>query len=54
MKEIDKIAPLEENRMPYRVKAKIAEETFNFQNRNVGVQVLESMYRFLLGSIAGG
>lgn len=40
--------------MPYRVQAKIAEEKFNLQNRNVGMQVLESAYRFALGSIAGG
>ena len=40
--------------MPYRVKARIADETFNIQNRNVGVQMLESGYRFFLGSIAGG
>lgn len=39
--------------MPYRVKAKMAEEKQNFQNRNIGVQFLESGYRFFLGSIAG-
>lgn len=39
--------------MPYRVKAKLAEEKFNLENRNIGVQALESGYRFLLGSIAG-
>ncbi len=39
--------------MPYRVKAKIAEEKYSFENRNVLVQALESGYRFLLGSIAG-
>jgi solute carrier family 25 aspartate/glutamate transporter 12/13 len=39
--------------MPYRVKAKLAEEKFNLENRNVGTQILESGYRFLLGSIAG-
>ncbi len=39
--------------MLYRVKAKLAEEKFNIQNRNMGVQALESAYRFFLGSIAG-
>lgn len=52
-RDIEKISPLEENRMPYRVKAKMAEENYNLQNRNIGVQALESGYRFLLGSIAG-
>lgn len=51
--EIEKIAPLEEHRMPYRVKAKLAEEKYSFENRNVFVQTLESGYRFFLGSIAG-
>jgi hypothetical protein len=40
--------------MPYRVSAKKAQENVSFQNRNVGVQLLESAYRFGLGSIAGG
>ena len=35
--------------MPYRVKAKLAEEKYNLENRNVGVQILESGYRFFLG-----
>lgn len=39
--------------MPYRVTAKLAEEAQIFQNRNIGIQFLESGYRFLLGSIAG-
>ena len=39
--------------MPYRVKAKLAEEKYVLENRNVGLQILESSYRFLLGSIAG-
>ena len=39
--------------MPYRVKAKLAEEKYSFENRNVFVQTLESGYRFFLGSIAG-
>lgn len=51
--EIEKISPLEEDRMPYRVKAKLAEEKYNLEHRNIGVQFLESGYRFLLGSIAG-
>ena len=53
MKDIERIAPLEEKRMPYRVNAVIAEETQIFQNRNIGLQFLESGYRFFLGSIAG-
>lgn len=53
MAEIEKISPLKENEMLYRVKAKIAEEKFNIQNRNIGVQALENAYRFFLGSIAG-
>lgn len=53
MKDIERIAPLEEKRMPYRVNAKLAEETQIFQNRNIGIQFLESGYRFFLGSIAG-
>lgn len=53
MAEIDKISPLKENQMLYRVKAKIAEEKFNIQHRNVGLQALENAYRFFLGSIAG-
>lgn len=53
MHEIDKISPLKESEMKYRVKAKLAEEKFNIQHRNVGVQALESSYRFFLGSIAG-
>lgn len=53
MSEIEKISPLKENEMLYRVKAKMAEETFNIQNRNVGLQALESAYRFFLGSVAG-
>jgi hypothetical protein len=40
--------------MPYRVRAKESQENIMFQNRNVGVQLLESGYRFGLGSIAGG
>jgi len=52
--EIEKISPLEENRMPYRVTAKLAEEQLNFQNRDYSSQALESLYRFFLGSIAGG
>lgn len=52
-RDIEKISPLEENRMPYRVKAKLAEEKYNLENRNIGLQALESGYRFLLGSIAG-
>jgi hypothetical protein len=54
LKDIEKISPLEESRMPYRYSAIKAEEKFNLQNRNVFVQVLESGYRFFLGSIAGG
>ena len=54
MKEIEKISPLKESEMLYRVKAKLAEEQFNIQNRNIGLQALESLYRFLLGSVAGG
>ena len=54
LKDIEKISPPTENLMPYRVKARIAEEKFNLQNRNVGTQMLESGYRFFLGSIAGG
>lgn len=54
LNDINKISPLEENQMPYRVNALKAEEKFNLQNRNVTVQVFESAYRFLLGSIAGG
>lgn len=53
LNDINKISPLEENQMPYRVSALKAEEKFNLQNRNVTVQVFESAYRFLLGSIAG-
>ncbi|CAF0768277.1 unnamed protein product [Brachionus calyciflorus] len=53
LKDLEKIAPLEEKRMPYRVSAKLAEETQIFQNRNIGIQMLESGYRFFLGSIAG-
>lgn len=52
-KDLERISPLEEKRMPYRVKARKAQEASTFQNRNVGVQVLESAYRFTLGSIAG-
>jgi hypothetical protein len=40
--------------MPYRVSAKKAQDSLQFQNRNIGVQLLESAYRFGLGSIAGG
>jgi hypothetical protein len=40
--------------MPYRVSAKLAEEQLNFQNRDYSSQALESLYRFFLGSIAGG
>jgi hypothetical protein len=54
LKEINEISPLEEDRMPYRVKARLAEEKFVMQNRDVLSQVLESGYRFTLGSIAGG
>lgn len=54
MHEIEKISPLKESEMKYRVKAKMAEEKFNIQNRNIGIQALESSYRFFLGSIAGG
>jgi hypothetical protein len=32
----------------------MAEEQYNLKNRNIGVQFLESAYRFGLGSIAGG
>jgi solute carrier family 25 (mitochondrial aspartate/glutamate transporter), member 12/13 len=39
--------------MPYRVKARIADDKNTLQNRNVGTQMLESGYRFFLGSIAG-
>lgn len=53
-REIEKISPLEENQMPYRVSAKLAEEQHNLQNRNYSMQALESLYRFFLGSIAGG
>lgn len=51
--DIEKISPLTENSMPYRVKARIADDKNTLQNRNVGTQMLESGYRFLLGSIAG-
>ena len=54
LKEIEKIAPLAESSMPYRVSARMAEEQYNLKNRNIGVQFLESAYRFGLGSIAGG
>lgn len=40
--------------MPYRVKAKLAEQQLNLQNRDYSSQALESLYRFFLGSIAGG
>lgn len=53
LRDLEKIAPLEEKRMPYRVTAKLAEEAQIFQNRNIGLQFMESGYRFLLGSIAG-
>jgi solute carrier family 25 aspartate/glutamate transporter 12/13 len=53
LNEIERVSPLEESQMPYRVQAKKAEENFNLQNRNVTVQFLESGYRFFLGSIAG-
>ncbi len=51
--EIENISPLEEDRMPYRVKAKLAEEKYVLENRNIGVQILESGYKFFLGSMAG-
>ena len=54
MHEIEKISPLAENQMPYRVSAQIAQQQLNFQNRDYSSQALESMYRFFLGSIAGG
>ncbi len=54
MREIEKISPLAENQMPYRVSAQIAEQQQNFKNRDYSLQALESMYRFFLGSIAGG
>jgi hypothetical protein len=54
LKDLERISPLEERFMPYRVDARIAQEKSNLQNRNVGVQILESVYRFGLGSIAGG
>lgn len=53
MAELDRISPLKESALLYRVKAKIAEEKFNIQNRSTSLQALESMYRFFLGSVAG-
>lgn len=53
LKDIEKICPPTESFMPYRVKARIAEENFNILNRGVGSQVAESAYKFFLGSIAG-
>jgi len=53
LREIEKISPLAENQMPYRVSAQIAEQQQNFKNRDYSLQALESMYRFFLGSIAG-
>lgn len=53
MTDLDRISPLKESALLYRVKAKIAEEKFNIQNRSTSLQALESMYRFFLGSVAG-
>jgi hypothetical protein len=54
MSDIEQISPMEEKYMPYRVKAAIAEEKFNLENRDITSQILENLYRFLLGSAAGG
>ena len=54
MAEIERFSPLKESALLYRVKHKMAEEKYNNQNRNVSLQALESLYRFFLGSVAGG
>ncbi|CAF1085127.1 unnamed protein product [Didymodactylos carnosus] len=42
-----------EHQMPYRIKTQIIDEQYNIERQGIGMKVLESGYRFALGSIAG-
>ncbi|XP_062385529.1 electrogenic aspartate/glutamate antiporter SLC25A13, mitochondrial [Sardina pilchardus] len=50
--DIDKIAPLEEGALPYNL-AEVQRQQTGGGSRPVLVQVAESAYRFMLGSVAG-
>lgn len=50
--DIEKIAPLEEDKMPYRLQSSSQQEAIGV-NRTIISQVGENLYRFFLGSIAG-
>uniref|UniRef100_A0AAQ5ZGY1 EF-hand domain-containing protein n=1 Tax=Amphiprion ocellaris TaxID=80972 RepID=A0AAQ5ZGY1_AMPOC len=51
--DIEKIAPLEEGALPYNL-AEIQRQLGSDGSRPVLIQVAESVYRFALGSVAGG
>ncbi|XP_041933526.1 calcium-binding mitochondrial carrier protein Aralar2 isoform X1 [Alosa alosa] len=50
--DIDKIAPLEEGALPYNL-AEVQRQQTGGSSRTILVQVAESAYRFMLGSVAG-
>jgi len=50
---IKKVAPLEEDRMPYRIQSIELANTDTGDKRSVMLSIAESMYRFGLGAIAG-
>ncbi|CAF4459090.1 unnamed protein product, partial [Adineta steineri] len=42
-----------EHLLPYRLRSEIVDEHYKVEHQSIGMKVLESAYRFALGSIAG-
>ncbi|XP_078084516.1 calcium-binding mitochondrial carrier protein Aralar1 isoform X1 [Mustelus asterias] len=51
--DIERIAPLEEGALPYNLAEVQRQQSYSDTSRPVWLQVVESAYRFTLGSIAG-
>lgn len=56
--DLNLLAPIEQERMPYSLQRRAIQEMVAEQyeggGRGILVQIMESGYRFILGSISGG